>query len=312
MVHDLHSVAPMLRPRLLHVLTMLMFLAAACVGDGGNGDDNDTAEEAVTALPRQGYASPSIPSKYSAYIKETTSGSWTLRVFSSIETAGVHMSSSTVDTSIKKLRLWYRALGASTWQRGHDFTGQITKTLATSSGVSHQPLELYVSSLFGLAADTDYEAKAELLDGSNQIVKTLTRTFRTQPDEHDFTPSQTLTVDKSAGPYTTIQSAINAATPGTRILVKPGVYREALSFSKSGGPNGQWIQLLADGPGVILDGSYANNADAVTGSWTQYSSSSAEWGDNLWRNNVASNLYAIWMGDVSLFRHVDTSYTPSG
>jgi hypothetical protein len=298
-------------PKLVKTMVLALALAAGCGSDESVPESEVSLSDSITALPRKGYSAPSIPLAYGRYIADATSGSWKLRVVASIETAGIHLSSSTVDATVTKMKLWYRPSGGS-WVRGHDFSGRITKTLESGSDVSHQPLELYVSSLFELAPDTQYEVKAELSNNANQIVRTLTKSFRTQPDVYDFTPVHTLVVDKAGGPYTTIQSAIDAATPGTRILVKPGVYYESLELTTSGGPDGAFIQILGDGPGVVLDGSYPDNAAAITASWQQYQSSSAVWGSNLWKSNVAGDLWAIWMNDVSLFRHVDTSYTPSG
>ena len=61
--------------------------------------------------------------------------------------------------------------------------------------------------------------------------------------------AQTLVVN----PGGSIQSAVNAATPGTTIQVKAGVYTQKVLFSGKSGTSGRYITLKAD-PGVTLSG----------------------------------------------------------
>jgi parallel beta-helix repeat protein len=62
--------------------------------------------------------------------------------------------------------------------------------------------------------------------------------------------------------YATIQAAVDAARPGSRILVYPGVYDEAVSVSKNN------LQILAQGKGVFVappdTAGFEVNADHVT------------------------------------------------
>lgn len=60
-------------------------------------------------------------------------------------------------------------------------------------------------------------------------------------------------VAPSGGNYTTIQAGITAANAGDTILVKPGTYNEAVSFSKSGSSLNGYITLMGEA-GAILDG----------------------------------------------------------
>jgi hypothetical protein len=54
-------------------------------------------------------------------------------------------------------------------------------------------------------------------------------------------------------PGASIQTAVNAATPGTTIRVTAGTYTQKVLFSSKNGTSGNYITLLAD-PGVILSG----------------------------------------------------------
>jgi hypothetical protein len=51
-----------------------------------------------------------------------------------------------------------------------------------------------------------------------------------------------------ASPYATIQAAVNAAAPGTTIMVKAGVYTENVKFSKGGTASAPIVLKSADGP----------------------------------------------------------------
>lgn len=54
-------------------------------------------------------------------------------------------------------------------------------------------------------------------------------------------------------PGQSIQSAVNAATPGTTIVVRAGTYNQKVLFSSKNGTSGNFIKLQADA-GVILSG----------------------------------------------------------
>jgi len=61
-----------------------------------------------------------------------------------------------------------------------------------------------------------------------------------------------LVVAPSGGNYTTVAAGISAAQAGDTVRVRSGVYREAVSFGRSGSSSG-FITLLGD-PGATLDG----------------------------------------------------------
>lgn len=71
----------------------------------------------------------------------------------------------------------------------------------------------------------------------------------------------TLVVDKVAGPYTTIQSALNAALAGDTVQVRAGTYKERVIF-QTGGTSAATPVTLAGDPGAVIDGS-----NTVTLNW---------------------------------------------
>lgn len=73
-----------------------------------------------------------------------------------------------------------------------------------------------------------------------------------------FSPllSADLSVSPISGPYFQIQSALDAAQPGDRVLVTAATYHEQLVFPRSGNASSGWITLqAAEAEDVILDGS---------------------------------------------------------
>jgi hypothetical protein len=73
-----------------------------------------------------------------------------------------------------------------------------------------------------------------------------------------------------AQPYCTISAAVAAHKgAGITIVVRPGVYREAVAITASGSPDAPYV-IRAEGPGVVIDG-----ADDLSGEsrWTRPESS---------------------------------------
>ena len=168
---------------------------------------------------------PAIPAKYSL-IKEVTSGPWNVRVFPQINTAGIHLaltgSASGSDSSFSsvKTEVSYKESSSTIWIKAHSLTGKINENY-----------DLYITSLFYLKPDTSYDLLLVLKTGTATTIRQITLTFRTQQDQFSFQPIKTLIVDKSNnGDFTTIQSAIDSVqtVPGTRIIVKPGIYYETI------------------------------------------------------------------------------------
>lgn len=86
----------------------------------------------------------------------------------------------------------------------------------------------------------------------------------THAPEYKFTSQNTLIVDPAGvgGAHTTIQSAVNAATPGTQILINTGFYPETVSLASLGDSNEDPIIIKANvGQTPVISG-----ADEVSSS----------------------------------------------
>jgi TIR domain len=83
----------------------------------------------------------------------------------------------------------------------------------------------------GVRAASSSAASGEQADAVGQV------TAKTEP------PTHVVDVFPGRGDFTTVGAAIKAATPGDRILVRPGLYDEALVVDKP-------LEILGDGPGV--------------------------------------------------------------
>ena len=170
-----------------------------------------------------------------------------------IETIGVAVSGTGLPSTAE---VFYRRSGESIWHPGH-------RLMRIDDG-------RLLGSLFHLLPATSYEVK--VLDGSSEISGSVS----TQPDQLFFIPSLILHVNddappggngSAAAPFRTIQEAVDLAGPGTQVLVADGIYREAVTFPRSGA-TGNWIQVKAAGHAAILDG-----ADRLSGNiWNSYAS----------------------------------------
>lgn len=144
-------------------------------------------------------------------------------------------------------RLDWRPQGASSWTTGMSMT-RITNLR-------------WAASVMWLQPDMPYEVRAVItdLDGG----ATVTGSVRTRR-EPNTTPSGTTwwvatngsdaAAGTSGAPLATLQAASAKAQPGDQIRVRPGIYYQTLDVAKAGTVS-SLIHLVADGPGVVLDGS---------------------------------------------------------
>lgn len=136
--------------------------------------------------------------------------------------------------------IYYRPAGFETWFRAHAAT-------PLSDGRA-------ASSLFYLSPDTEYEVRIEGVTGSCKTVST-----RPSLPHHETATELHVHAEASGGdgseasPFATISEALALASPGTDILIRPGIYRESLTIPQSG-EEGAFIRLLGE-EGAILDGS---------------------------------------------------------
>src|SRR5436190_6407826 len=141
----------------------------------------------------------------------------------------------------------WRLPGVATWTRG------VPMTRITTSR--------WAGSVLWLTPGADVEVRAVIDDpdggGSasatahTRAVPSLTATGRTwwvATDGNDANPGT------SALPLATLQSAVALVQPGEEIRVRPGIYYQTVDGVR-GGTASSLVHLIADGPGVILDGS---------------------------------------------------------
>jgi len=113
---------------------------------------------------------------------------------------------------------------------------------------------------FALGAATRARAATYYVDAAN-------------PNASDVGPGS------SAAPYRTIQAAINArAGAGVTIAVRPGIYREALTVSRSGAEGDPFV-LMAESAGVVVSGAddFSNPALWTPVSGDVYLAASVTW-----------------------------------
>jgi hypothetical protein len=143
--------------------------------------------------------------------------------------------------------LEWRLSGETAWRRGVDMT-RITSSR-------------WAGSVLWVPADTLVELVAIIgdPDGSTLAMGSV----RTRPEPRTTTVSAVRWVatngsDANAGtssaPLATLQAAADLANPGDEIRVRPGVYYQTLHATRAGTAVAR-IRVVADGPGVVLDGS---------------------------------------------------------
>ncbi len=171
-----------------------------------------------------------------------------LKLYPNIETIGVALTGENLPASATLL---YRKKGETIWRAAHPMT-------RISDG-------RLIGSLFNLSPSTIYQIK--VTDGTNTLVRSAT----TQAVDLPYVAASAIYVDDDAppggdgsasAPYRTIQEGVNHAVAGTQVLVADGIYREAVTFPKSG-TSKNWIQVKATGNAAILDGS-----ETLAGNWT--------------------------------------------
>jgi hypothetical protein len=242
-------------------VTLLSALLAASAGCGGRGTGGDADASGDPDAP--GDSVPDVdPDGLPDECLEGTGG---LALVTNIETIGVSVSGGSLPA---RALVFYRREGAGSWIRGHDL-------VLVDDG-------RLMGSLFWLDADATYEVHV-VGDGIDACTAA-----RTQVDELEFTPSATLHVDAAAAPggdgsegapLRTIQEGVDAAGPGTRVLVADGVYHEQVDVP-AGGSEGRWIQVIAEGGGAVVDGS-----EVAGGAWTPHGSVPGVWSIDIGRSS---------------------------
>lgn len=143
--------------------------------------------------------------------------------------------------------LEWRISGQTAWTRGVNLT-RITN-------------QRWAGSVMWLPEDTAVDVRAVVEDpdgGTSAIASTRTRsTPSTVPTGAIWWVAPTgndANAGTSGAPLATIQAAADRTSPGDEIRVRAGIYYQTATFTRAG-TSGNLIHLVADGPGVVLDGS---------------------------------------------------------
>jgi hypothetical protein len=170
-----------------------------------------------------------------------------MELYPTFHAAGVRLDYAGDDDQDATARLQWRELGSGTWRDG-----------VAMSRISNSR---WAGSVLWLEPDTPYEVRAIIDDPDGGA--TVTRATRTRRELPADASGRTWWVavngdDGNSGssdsPLATLQAAGSRARPGDEIRVRPGIYYQSFNTSSSGTPAAP-IHLIADGPGVNLDGS---------------------------------------------------------
>jgi hypothetical protein len=196
----------------------------------------------------------------------------------------------------------FKRSGDSTWRSA--LTPIVDRRTSISGTTNPYAREARVS-LVGLESGTSYDVELTWSDGDGggQVLTGSVATLNTVA----LTTSE-LWVDASAGsggngssssPFNSITAAMSAATPGTKIRVRPGSY-PALTISKSGSASGGYIAIVGENRDTtfINGGSAANNITVSSGvNYVQVKGFRLR-ASSFRSVDVGSNAHHVWLEDL--------------
>jgi len=178
---------------------------------------------------------------------QNASSAGALELYPTFHSVGVRLAFSGDANLNATARVEWRQTGSPEWRAGTFLT--------------RIPGPRWAGSVFWLPSGADVEVRAVIEDPDGGA--SATGTVRTRaplpaapggvtrwvaPGGSDANPGT------SAAPFATIQAALNVAQPGDEVRVRPGVYYQSFDTPRSGTASAP-IHIVADGPGVVLDGS---------------------------------------------------------
>jgi hypothetical protein len=191
-----------------------------------------------------GFGIAALPASASA---QNASVAGTLEAYPTFNSIGVRLPFTGDADGDAVAHVEWRLRGESGWRRGVDLT-RITNNR-------------WAGSVLWLPADTLVELEAIIGDPDGSSVASGSARTRREPQTTTPGTVRWVATDGSDGnpgtssaPLATLQAAADRADPGDEIRVRPGVYHQWLHVTRAGTAAAR-IRVVADGPGVVLDGS---------------------------------------------------------
>ena len=182
-----------------------------------------------------------------AALAQSASSAGALELYPTFTAVGARLAYTGDADSDAVAHLEWRPAGQSAWRRGVDLT--------RISG------RRWAGSVLWLPEDTAVEVRAVIEDpegGGSATGSARTRALpSTTPTGATLwvaTNGSDANPGTSAAPLATLQAAADRANPGDEIRVRPGLYYQSVHCTRAGTP-GAIVHLVADAPGVVVDGS---------------------------------------------------------
>lgn len=195
----------------------------------------------------------------------------------------------------------FKRSSESSWHNA--FTPIVDRRASISGRTNPYANEARVS-IVGLQSGTTYDVELTWNDpdGSRTVsgsVATLNTTALTTSELWVDDGAAAGGNGSSASPFNTITAAISAATPGTKIRVRPGSYA-AFTMNKSGSASGGYIAIVGETRDTtfITGGAVTNNITVSSGvSYVQFKSLRLQATQHN-SISVGSNAHHVWMEDL--------------
>lgn len=171
----------------------------------------------------------------------------TLSLYPTLQNVGVRLAYTGDANANATARIEWKPAGTTTWRPG--------ASLTRIGGPR------WAGSVFWLAENTAYDVRAIITDpdGGGTVTGAVTTRGRLPAQPSGTTwwvaiGGSDANPGTSGSPKATVQAALNLAQPGDEVRVRPGVYYQTFDTPRAGTAAAP-IHVVADGPGVVLEGS---------------------------------------------------------